>query len=104
MRNDGNFAVKSKFMIAAEHPKKPAGVVAATVSRICFQRQGLLDLKASVTQRSTVPSPSGSSELARRTMLMRSSHIAAAPAGLAGSVSHHIADISLGPGSNGTAW
>src|SRR5580693_6878322 len=95
MRNDGNCPVKSKFMIAAEHPKKPAGVVAATVSRICFQRPGLLDLKASVNQRSIVPAASGSSELARRTVLMRSSHIAAAPDGLAGRVSHHIAEISL---------
>src|SRR5207248_3125685 len=75
----------------------PAGVVAATVSRICFQRPGFLNLKASVNQRSTVTSASGSSELARRTVLMRSSHIAAAPEGLAGSVSHHIAEISLAP-------
>ena len=81
-----------------------ARVVAATVSRICFQRPGLLCLKASVNQRSTVPSASGSSELARRTVLMRSSHIAAAPVGLAGSVSHHIAEISLAPCSIAKAW
>ena len=71
--------MKSKFMIAAEHPRYPAGVVAATVSRICFQRPGLRGLKASVNQRSIVPSASGSSEFARRTVFMRSSHIAAAP-------------------------
>ena len=54
--------MKSKFMIAAEQPRYPAGVVAATVSRICFHRPGFLGLNASVNQRSTVPSASGSSE------------------------------------------
>ena len=67
------------------------------VSRICLQRPGFFALKASVNQRSIVPSASGSSESAWRTVFIRSAHIAAAPEGLAGKVSHHIAEISLAP-------
>jgi hypothetical protein len=70
----GNCAVKSKFMIAAEQPRYPAGVVAAMVSRICFHRPGFLGLKASVNQRSMVGSASGSSEVAWRTVFMRWAH------------------------------
>ena len=65
---------------------------------------GFFALKASVNQRSIVPSASGSSEFARRTVFIRSSHIAAAPDGLAGKVSHHIAEISLAPCSIAKAW
>ena len=64
MRSAGSWAVKSKFMIAAEHPRYPAGVVAATVSRICFHRPGFFGLNASVNQRSTVASASGNGAVA----------------------------------------
>src|SRR5271166_1403432 len=91
-------------IIAAEQPRYPAGVVAATVSRISFHRPGLRGLNASVNQRSIVLSASGSSEFARRTVLIRSSHAAAAPAGLAGKVSLQSAEISLAPCSIASAW
>src|SRR6516162_5014703 len=103
-RSAGSCPVKSNLMIAAEQPRYPAGVVAATVSRICFHRPGFLALNASVNQRSTVPSASGSSEFARRTVFIRSSHSAAAPAGLDGSESLHRAEISLAPWSTANAW
>ena len=46
----------------------------------------------------------GASELASRTAAIRGPQISAAPGGLAGSVSHHNAEISLSPCSSAKAW
>src|SRR5438445_126533 len=44
-RSDGSSRVKSKFDSAWMPPRYPAGSVAATVSRICFQRSGCAALR-----------------------------------------------------------
>ena len=58
---------------------------------------GFFGLKASVNQRSIVPSPSGSSEFALRTASMRGPHASLAPGMVWGDVSHSIREVSLLP-------
>src|SRR5262249_29063149 len=63
-------------MIAAAPPSIPAGVVAAAVSRSCFQRSGLLFLVASLRKCPITSSAIGSTEFALRTAFMPLFHTA----------------------------
>src|SRR5215468_12392332 len=63
-------------MIAAAPPSIPAGVVAAAVSRSCFQRPGLLFLVASLRKCPITSSAIGSTEFALRTAFMPLFHTA----------------------------